>query len=94
MRSVNFLGKRIPVPGNVVLRIALGLVLIAGGLLGFLPFVGFWMLPLGLLVLSIDFPPVRRFRRYATVKLGDWFKTRWPGLAGRVGMSGRRRNRA
>lgn len=94
MRSVNFLGKRIPVPGNLVLRIALGLVLIAGGLLGFLPVLGFWMLPLGLLVLSIDFPPIRRFRRYATVRLGDWFKARWPAVAEKLGMGGRRGNRA
>ena len=94
MKSVNFLGKRVPVPGNLFLRITLGLALIAGGLVGFLPVLGFWMLPLGFLVLSIDFPPVRRFRRYATVKLGDWFKARWPKLAEKMGLTGRRRNRA
>jgi purine-cytosine permease-like protein len=94
MRSVNFLGKRVPVPGNLVLRVILGLVLIAGGLLGFMPVLGFWMLPLGLLVLSIDFPPVRRFRRNATVRMGDWFKTRWPSAAARLGLTARRRNRA
>ena len=94
MKSVSFLGKRIPVPGNLILRVVLGLAMVFGGLLGFLPVLGFWMLPLGLLILSIDFPPVRRFRRYITVKLGDMFKTRWPGLAARLGMTGRRQNRA
>ncbi|MDP6346027.1 MAG: hypothetical protein QF578_07290 [Alphaproteobacteria bacterium] len=44
-------------------RMAVGLALILGGLLGFLPVVGFWMLPLGLLVLSYDLPRVRRWRR-------------------------------
>ena len=93
MRSVNFLGKRVPVPGNLFLRIALGLALIAGGLVGFLPVLGFWMLPLGCLVLSIDFPPVRRFRRYLTVRIGDWVKARWPGLAQKIGMTSRRGSR-
>ena len=45
------------------MRIALGVALILGGFLGFLPVLGFWMVPLGLLVLSIDLAPVRRFRR-------------------------------
>jgi hypothetical protein len=94
MKSVNFLGKRVPVPGNLVLRVLLGLALIAGGLFGFLPVLGFWMLPLGLLVLSIDFPPVRRFRRYVTVKLVDWIKSRWPAQSARFGLKSRRRTRA
>ncbi|MEZ5913317.1 MAG: hypothetical protein R3D84_14770 [Paracoccaceae bacterium] len=41
-------------------RLALGLVLIAGGTLGFLPVLGFWMLPLGLGVAWLD---IRAFRR-------------------------------
>jgi hypothetical protein len=76
------------------MRVALGLAMVIGGFLGFLPVLGFWMLPLGLLILSIDFPPVRRFRRAMTVQLGDWIKARWPGLAARIGMSGRRQTRA
>jgi hypothetical protein len=43
-----------PIPSSRPLRIMVGLALCAGGLLGFLPILGFWMLPLGLLVLSID----------------------------------------
>ena len=31
-----------------------------GGLLGFLPVLGFWMLPLGLVLLSLDFALLRR----------------------------------
>ena len=41
-------------------RIALGSALVIGGALGFLPVVGFWMLPLGLLVLAQDVPRIRR----------------------------------
>jgi purine-cytosine permease-like protein len=53
----------IPVPQSRPLRIALGIVLILFGILGFLPLLGFWMIPLGLLVLSVDFPIVRRWQR-------------------------------
>jgi hypothetical protein len=48
-------------------RIAIGILLILGGIAGFLPILGFWMIPLGLLVLSIDLPIVRRWRRQLTV---------------------------
>lgn len=42
------------------LRAALGLLLMAGGTLGFLPVLGFWMLPLGLAFVALDIPPLRR----------------------------------
>jgi len=54
-------------PESKPIRIAIGVLLVAGGLVGFLPVVGFWMIPLGLLVLSIDLPIVRRWRRQLTV---------------------------
>ena len=44
------------------LRLGLGVLLLLGGILGFLPIVGFWMFPLGLLVLSYDLPRARRWR--------------------------------
>jgi hypothetical protein len=55
-------------PRHPSLRIALGVGLILGGVLGFLPVLGFWMLPLGLLVLSLDLPLVRRWRRSFVVR--------------------------
>jgi purine-cytosine permease-like protein len=85
LKTVNFLGRRIPVPANMLLRVGLGVAMIFGGLLGFLPILGYWMVPLGLLILSIDFPLVRRFRRRATVKLVGWLKRRFPGLAAKLG---------
>jgi hypothetical protein len=60
----------VKVPASRTLRIALGIGLIIGGLLGFLPILGFWMLPLGLLLLSIDFHFARRFRRRIEVWWG------------------------
>ena len=85
MAKVNFAGYKVSVPGHPLLRVALGLLLIAGGLLGFLPILGFWMIPLGLLVLSVDLSPVRRFRRNSTVKFGYWLHKRWPGIAKKMG---------
>ena len=54
-------------PKSKPLRIGLGILLVAFGLFGFLPVLGFWMIPLGLLVLSVDLPFVRRWRRQLTV---------------------------
>lgn len=42
------------------LRLVLGLILIAGGVLGFLPVLGFWMLPLGIAVAALDIKPIFR----------------------------------
>ncbi|WP_394344583.1 hypothetical protein [Aliirhizobium smilacinae] len=44
-------------------RIGLGSALMVGGTLGFLPVLGFWMLPLGFVVLSNDISFIRRRRR-------------------------------
>ncbi|MWB77763.1 hypothetical protein GLS40_06985 [Pseudooceanicola sp. 216_PA32_1] len=38
-------------------RSVLGLLLICGGILGFLPILGFWMLPLGVALLALDLGP-------------------------------------
>ena len=43
-------------PRSRVGRIATGSALVVGGTLGFLPVLGFWMVPLGLVVLSHDLP--------------------------------------
>lgn len=65
------LGKyRLALPGSWIVRVLIGLVLILGGFLGFLPVLGFWMVPLGLMVLSIDLPFARRWRRRLEVWWG------------------------
>jgi hypothetical protein len=65
--KVRLFNRHWHLPRSRPIRIGLGIVLIAGGLLGFLPVLGFWMLPLGLLVLSVDIPIVRRWRRQVTL---------------------------
>ncbi len=49
---------------------ALGTALVIMGIFGWLPILGFWMIPLGLLVLSVDFHYARRFRRHLEVWSG------------------------
>lgn len=63
---------RMKLPESRLLRTTIGILLILGGILGFLPVLGFWMIPLGLLVLSHDSPYVRRQRR----RLAVWWATR------------------
>ena len=59
-------------PASRVARIVIGVLLIIGGLLWFLPVLGIWMLPLGILVLSVDLPIVRRWRRRFDLAYGRW----------------------
>jgi hypothetical protein len=54
-------------PRSRAARISIGVLLVIGGLVGFLPILGFWMVPMGLTVLAIDIPVVRRFTRKVTV---------------------------
>jgi hypothetical protein len=51
--KVRIFNRHWHLPKSKPIRIGLGILLIALGLLGFLPVLGFWMIPLGLLVLSI-----------------------------------------
>ena len=41
-------------------RIPIGIALILAGVIGFLPILGFWMVPLGLAVMAQDVPVLRR----------------------------------
>ena len=68
------------------MRILIGVLCLLGGVLGFLPILGFWMFPLGLMILSIDFPPIRRFRRKNSVRLARWLMSNWPAIARRFNL--------
>ncbi|MEF2550025.1 hypothetical protein VQ042_01440 [Aurantimonas sp. A2-1-M11] len=70
------MGRDMPLPASRGMRIASGVALLIGGTVGFLPIVGFWMIPLGLLVLSVDLGPVRRWRRRTAVRWGRWRNSR------------------
>ena len=71
-QDISVFGRRIPMPRSRFLRIVIGVLLILFGILGFLPILGFWMIPLGLLVLSYEFAFVRRWRR----RLVIWWENR------------------
>ena len=78
--KLRFANRHFHLPESRPTRIGLGILLVACGLLGFLPILGFWMIPLGLLVLSVDLPAIRRLRRRLTVwwhrdKNGEKVKT-------------------
>lgn len=75
-RTIRVVGRELRMPRSRLSRIALGIALIVGGVLGFLPVLGFWMIPLGLLVLSYEFARVRRWRRRSIVW---WERRRRPG---------------
>jgi hypothetical protein len=62
-KKVTLGGYTMPLPASRIARVCLGILLIIGGIFAFLPILGLWMIPLGLLVLSVDFAIVRRYRR-------------------------------
>jgi purine-cytosine permease-like protein len=71
-RKIHLFGRTIPLPHSRPVRIVIGTLLILFGILGFLPVLGFWMVPLGLLVLSHDLAWARRHRRRLVV----WWERR------------------
>ena len=75
--------RRLRKPASRWARIPAGVLLILGGCLAILPVFGLWMLPLGLMLLADDIPPLRRFRDRAL----DWLEQRrpnWFAAAGRA----------
>jgi hypothetical protein len=76
-RSIRWLRRR----SSLWARIPAGVLLIGGGLLSILPGFGLWMLPLGVLLLAEDIPPLRRGRDRAL----DWIERRRPHWIRRSG---------
>lgn len=66
LRQAVVVGRRRVPPG---VRLVAGLLLIVGGCFGFLPVLGFWMIPLGLVFVVLDIPPLRR-------RFMDWLRRR------------------
>ena len=71
-------------PSSKWLRIPLGVVLILAGFLGFLPLLGFWMIPLGLFLLAEDIPAVRKGTSWVMQAFSRW----WRRISGRKDRSG------
>jgi len=70
---VSLAGRKIPIPRSRLARISTGSIFIVLGIFGFLPILGFWMVPVGLIILSYDVPAARRLRR----RLEVWWHRRW-----------------
>ena len=89
-RLFNRLERRVPVAARLLqylrrpqsrwFRIPLGVLLIFGGIFSFLPVLGIWMLPLGLLLLALDLPflqgPVNNSVLRGSRKWSTWRRSR------------------
>ena len=78
--AIRVFGRRVPMPRSRIARIPIGASLIVLGTFGFLPVLGFWMIPAGFLVLSYDVALVRRWRRKLALR---WERRRRPKGSGR-----------
>ena len=61
--------QRVSRPGWALARVPVGLFFVIGGLLAILPVFGLWMIPLGLLLLAVDVPQLRRPVAAAVIRL-------------------------
>lgn len=66
-------------PSSRWVRIPLALLLVVGGIFSFLPILGLWMLPLGLMLIAQDVPFLQRPLANA---LG-WIERKWMGRKNR-----------
>jgi hypothetical protein len=71
-RAIQWLRK----PSSWIARWLIALLLILGGVFSFLPILGLWMLPLGLLFIAQDVP----FLQTPLVKAFEWTEAKWQRL--------------
>src|SRR3979411_2007066 len=68
-RFVGWLRK----PSSRLVRIPLAILLLAGGIFSFLPVLGLWMLPLGLLLFAQDVPILQK----PLARMLGWVERKW-----------------
>jgi hypothetical protein len=68
-RFVGWLRK----PSSRYVRIPLAILLIVGGIFSFLPILGLWMLPLGLLLFAQDVPMLQK----PLARVLGWVERKW-----------------
>ena len=68
-RSMHWLRQ----PSSRLFRIPLSIFLILGGVFGFLPVLGFWMLPLGVILIAQDIPVLAK----PTARALGWLERKW-----------------
>ena len=66
--------RRLREPTARMWRIPTASLLLLGGVFGFLPILGFWMLPLGLVLLAVDFPALQP----PLARMLHWIERKWP----------------
>jgi hypothetical protein len=60
-------------PSSRLIRIPLAILLVVGGVFSFLPILGLWMLPLGLLLIAQDLP----FLQKPLAQMLGWIERKW-----------------
>lgn len=71
-RFVRFIGW-VRKPSSRLVRVPLAILLIIGGILSFLPVLGLWMLPLGLILIAQDLP----FLQAPMARMLGWIERKW-----------------
>lgn len=61
-------------PHLIALRLPIAILFILGGIFWFLPVVGLWMLPIGLLLLAVDLPALRPRLSAWMILLRRWLR--------------------
>lgn len=75
-QSIRWLRK----PSSFGFRLVVAVLLIVGGIFSFLPILGIWMLPLGLLLIAQDVPPLAKplLRTFTWVEVKwEWLRLKW-----------------
>ncbi len=62
-------------PQSRPVRIPAAALLTLGGVFSFLPVLGIWMLPLGLMLVAVDVPALRP----PLARMLHWIERKWPG---------------
>jgi hypothetical protein len=62
-------------PQSRIVRIPSAALLTLGGVFSFLPVLGIWMLPLGLILVAVDVPVMRP----PLARVLHWIERKWPG---------------
>ncbi|MCB9993938.1 MAG: hypothetical protein H6873_09815 [Hyphomicrobiaceae bacterium] len=71
-RTLKFLRQ----PAARLIRVPLGILLVIGGIFSFLPVLGIWMLPLGLLFLAVDLNLLRGPVTRAVTRIETFLRAR------------------
>src|SRR4029453_2678561 len=74
--SVSQFIRWLRMPSSFAIRLVIAMLLILGGIFSFLPVVGLWMLPLGLLLIAQDVPLLQK----PLVAVFAWVEAKWEWL--------------